>query len=88
MGRLSFIALVISLLLGIGVAVAAPVILNEYNAVDDTKWLDKNGLTASTKSDTYFGRVAGNGGDWFELVVVGNGTAGSTVDMQRLEDRD
>ena len=26
--------------------------------------------------------VEGNGGDWFELVVVGDGTAGSTVDLR------
>jgi len=41
--------------------------------------------------DTFFGRVEGNGGDWFELVVVGAGDtasspvtpqAGSTVDMR------
>gem|GEM_PF-318437 len=52
----------------------ADVILNEYNAVDSGSYLgggnallDNNGTWAS---DTYFGRVAGNGGDWFELVVI------------------
>lgn len=45
---------------------AASVILNEYNAVSDTKTLKSGG------SDSYFGQVAGNGGDWFELVAVEN----------------
>ena len=52
----------------------ADVILNEYNAVDTnlflgggTALLDDNGTQAF---DTYFGRVMGNGGDWFELVVI------------------
>ena len=52
----------------------ADIILNEYNAVDSNDFLgggdssaDDNGRRAS---DSYFGRVAGNGGDWFELVVI------------------
>lgn len=40
------------------------VILNEYNAVSDSGFLKNNG------SDTFWGRIAGNGGDWFELVVI------------------
>jgi len=43
---------------------AAPLILNEYNAVSDTEFL-KDGA-----SDIYWGIVAGNGGDWFELLVT------------------
>ncbi|MCK4661112.1 MAG: lamin tail domain-containing protein, partial [Phycisphaerae bacterium] len=43
---------------------AADVILNEYNAVDEDKWLEAGA------ADTYWGRVEGNGGDWFELVVI------------------
>jgi hypothetical protein len=39
-------------------------ILNEYNAVDDAGFLD------SLNEDSYWGRIAGNGGDWFELVVT------------------
>ncbi len=39
-------------------------ILNEYNAVGPSNLL-KNGGT-----DSYFGRIPGNGGDWFELVVT------------------
>jgi hypothetical protein len=53
---------------------AADIILNEYNAVDSNDFLnggvssaDDNGGRAS---DSYFGRVRGNGGDWFELVVI------------------
>ncbi|NNM30959.1 MAG: hypothetical protein HKO57_15680 [Akkermansiaceae bacterium] len=64
---------------------SSPVILNEYNAVSSSSFL--NGGTAAadesggTASDIHFGRVAGNGGDWFELVVVGNDDAG-TLDMR------
>jgi hypothetical protein len=43
---------------------AAPLILNEYNGVKPTSYLKNE------NSDTFFGRVLGNGGDWFELVVV------------------
>jgi hypothetical protein len=45
---------------------AAPVaaLLNEYNGVDPGNFL-KSGA-----SDTYWGRVPGNGGDWFEIVVT------------------
>ena len=39
-------------------------ILNEYNGVSDTKTLAGGGV------DPFFGPVAGNGGDWFETVVV------------------
>jgi len=53
---------------------AAHVILNEYNAVGSSDFLnggnadeDEDGGDAS---DTYFGRDEGNGGDWFELVVI------------------
>lgn len=55
--------LLISLLLA-GTATAADVILNEYNAVGDSQFL------AGGQSDTYWGRVQGNGGDWYELVII------------------
>lgn len=56
----------------------APVLLNEYNAVGSNDQLDPlNGGT-----DTFFGTRVGNGGDWFELVVTGDGKAGSVVDMR------
>gem|GEM_PF-939303 len=42
----------------------AKLILNEYNGVVSDQFLQEGG------SDTFFGQVAGNGGDWFELVVV------------------
>ena len=42
----------------------SPLILNEYNAVDPTKYL------ANLNSDVTLGRVLGNGGNWFELVVT------------------
>jgi hypothetical protein len=57
-----------------GIGFGADVILNEYNAVDadaylggGTALLDESGTQAS---DSYFGRVVGNGGDWFELIVI------------------
>ncbi len=63
-------------------ATAAPVILNEYNAVGPEKFLDTDDFAGSTKTDTRLGRVQGNGLNWFELAVVGDGTNGSTVDMR------
>ena len=53
---------------------AAAILVNEYTAVSASQYL--NGGTAAADADgvptadTYFGRVAGNGGDWLELVVV------------------
>lgn len=59
------------------------VILNEFNAVRSDRWLDADGLAASTASDSTFGRIEGNGGRWFELVVVGQTSAlGETIDMR------
>ena len=59
------------------VASAAPLILNEFNAVSaggflngGTATVDGDGNSTNPPSDTYFGRIAGNGGDWIELVVV------------------
>lgn len=59
------------------------IILNEYNAVSPENFLnggdsavDSDGATGT--QDSFFGRVQGNGGNWFELVVVGDGTPGST----------
>lgn len=56
---------------------APAVILNEYNAVADDRFLnggstfvDEDGGAAS--EDSHFGRVLGNGGNWFELVVTGD----------------
>jgi len=53
---------------------AADIILNEYNAVDGTDFLGGGDSAADVKggraSDSYFGRMQGNGGDWFELVVI------------------
>jgi hypothetical protein len=40
------------------------VILNEYNAVADENHLKNVG------ADTFWGRIEGNGGDWFEIVVI------------------
>ena len=53
---------------------AAKMVLNEYNAVSAANYL--NGGTAAADldggqaQDPAFGRTLGNGGDWFELVVV------------------
>ncbi len=55
-------------------AEAAPLILNEYNGVATTRYL--NGGTATLDesggqaTDPHLGRILGNGGDWFELVVT------------------
>ncbi len=53
---------------------AADIILNEYNAVDSNDFLGGGDAAMDEAGgrafDTYFGRVMGNGGDWFELVVI------------------
>ena len=55
------------------------VIMNGYNAISSGKYIDGNDYVDSSKGDAYFasftgmpdGRVQGNGGNWFELVVTG-----------------
>jgi len=58
------------------------VILNEYNAVEPDRFLndgnslvDEDGTPAAT--DSHFGRIVGNGGNWFELAVVGDDSPGT-----------
>ncbi|MDC0259994.1 thymidine phosphorylase, partial [Akkermansiaceae bacterium] len=58
------------------------VVLNEYNAVEPDRYL--NGGTAAADGDgapasfdSHFGRIVGNGGNWFELAVVGDDTPGT-----------
>ena len=60
-------------------ALGAPLIVNEINAVAGSGFLnggtaacDGDGNCLTPPADTYFGRIAGNGGDWIELVVVGD----------------
>ncbi len=71
MGSLGVVAVLLTLSGGLW---AADVILNEYNAVDGTEFLGGGDSAADVKggraSDSYFGRMVGNGGDWFELVVI------------------
>jgi len=71
-------ALLVSALCAPG-AMAAQLILNEYNAVSNSNYLnggdefvDEDG-NSPPPADPYFGRVPGNGGDWFELVVIADG---------------
>ena len=76
---------VLSLILIVSVSSsAAPLIVNEYNAVGSTKYLDGEvysdaGTNGVLEVDAYFstvdparmdGRFQGNGGNWIELVVV------------------
>ncbi|MBN2020671.1 MAG: hypothetical protein JW749_10665 [Sedimentisphaerales bacterium] len=53
---------------------AADVILNEYNAVGGGLYLNGGNASADDDGgragDTWFGRVEGNGGDWFEMAVI------------------
>ena len=46
------------------VQIPTTILVNEYNAVAT------NRLLAGTGTDTFWGRILGNGGDWIELVVV------------------
>ncbi len=93
-----FVVTCLMLVLG-GNVFAAAVILNEYNAVDAAEFLGGGNASADEAggraSDSYFGRVQGNGGDWFELVVITdhldmrywkfdiyeNGVLGETLDL-------
>ena len=53
---------------------ASPIILNEYNAVDPDKFL--GGIPdpeETASSDSFFGRVLSNGGEWVEFVITGDG---------------
>lgn len=53
---------------------AGGLVLNEYNAVGSTKWLNAGNATADATgglaSDLTFGRVLGNQNNWIELVVT------------------
>ncbi|NBR45768.1 MAG: hypothetical protein EBT68_01340, partial [Verrucomicrobia bacterium] len=61
---------------------SSPVIVNEYNAVSSGNVLDTSKQSGRPGTDSRLGVVAGNGGNWLELAVVGNGAEGSTVDMR------
>lgn len=49
---------------GVSAVSAADVILNEYNAVSSSNSLDDG--------DSVLGSIQGNGGNWFELLVIGD----------------
>ena len=53
---------------------AGGLVMNEYNAVGSTKWLNAGTATADgtggVAGDLTFGRVLGNGNNWIELVVT------------------
>ena len=65
---------------------SSPVLVNEFNAVSSSRFLNDGDLLADadggTASDAFLGRVQGNGGDWLELVVVGDGAPHSTVNLR------
>ena len=70
------VALVVTLF-ATGSTRAAPMIVNEFNAVSGTQYLDGGsatmdglGNTEDLPEDVYFGRIQGNGGDWIELAVI------------------
>jgi len=69
-----------------------PLVLNEYNAVSSTGWLNGGTETADAEggaaSDSFLGRRIGNGGNWMELVVQRSGTdlRGWTIDWEEVSD--
>ncbi|MFW5653687.1 MAG: hypothetical protein ACOC0P_06535 [Planctomycetota bacterium] len=69
-----------------------PVILNEYNAVDNDEWLnggDADGdINGDFTTDGFFGRSIGNGGNWFELLVLADDTdlRGYRIDWTEVSD--
>ena len=58
----------------LGSTYPADIILNEYNAVANSEFLNGGDSSADDDGaracDSYFGRVQANGGDWFELIVI------------------
>ena len=70
----SVLGVIVALSLCSGPLWAADVILNEYNAVDSASFLGGGDASADDTgdraADSFFGRIPGNGGDWFELVVI------------------
>ncbi|MBN2183460.1 MAG: hypothetical protein JW715_16230 [Sedimentisphaerales bacterium] len=74
MWKINAFLMVCAILLISGFTYASDVILNEYNAVSSSEFLNGGNAAADADggraSDSYFGRVQGNGGDWFELVVI------------------
>lgn len=64
--------------MGASSALAVSMIVNEFNAVGDSKFLDTDTYNGSLKEDIYFktipgmvdGRLEGNGGNWVEFVIV------------------
>ena len=56
--------IVVSVMMTGVVSAQSPMVLNEYNGVGSAKVLADEGR------DTHFGQVAGNGGNWIELVVT------------------
>jgi hypothetical protein len=74
MGTKDVVTASVVLALWAGNVWGAAIILNEYNAVDSNDFLGGGTAAADEKggraSDSYFGRIMGNGGDWFEMVVI------------------
>lgn len=99
MWKIKKILVVCLILLCLGTTYASDVILNEYNAVSSTNFLNGGDAAVDADggraSDSYFGRIQSNGGDWFELVVItdhldmrrwkldiyNNGTLDETLDL-------
>ena len=77
MNRRCVLFVACSSLVFVGTLRAADVILNEYNSVSSSRYLDDDDYSGSDKGDPFFvrtdipdGRIQGNGGNWFELVVT------------------
>ena len=72
-GATLFLALFV-LCFSAGQSEAAPLFVNEYNGVRDDRYLnggdDLEDDDGEQASDVFLGRIVGNGGDWFELVVT------------------
>jgi len=72
---------------------SSPIILNEYNAVDPDEFLDGVAEPGTAGAmDSFFGRILGNGGEWVEFVITGDGgpslvdLSGATIELGSMED--
>jgi hypothetical protein len=68
------ISVCLAITTAISPALSGGLVMNEYNAVGSTKWLNAGSATVDgtggAAEDLTFGRVLGNGNNWIELVVT------------------
>ena len=76
-GSVTALLLMLLILVSPGFVSAATLFLNEFNGVSSSNFLNGGTIDADddggVAGDVYLGRLEGNGGDWFELVLTEDG---------------